>query len=118
MKDKQGNFIHNTDKVNHDIQEFLGRFGSKGPFCLSVSFKAPHEQDGHPPRFIVQERFKELYKDVNIPVPVTADPKYWNSFPIFSEQMKMLHASDGKHCFQLRNYTRKMLRIITGLLPV
>lgn len=86
LKDKSGNIVHNTDSVERDVTKFLGKFGNKGPFCLSISFKAPHEQDAtaeHPPLFIAQERYKSLYQDVNIPEPVTADPKYWNSFPDF-----------------------------------
>src|SRR3546814_1550737 len=57
--------------------------GKEQPFCLSVSFKAPHELDGNPPTYPVQERFSDLYSDMVIPVPETADPKYWNSFPDF-----------------------------------
>lgn len=83
LKDKSGNIVHNTDSAGRDIKKFLNEFGNSGPFCLSVSFKAPHEQDGRPPRFIVQDEYKNLYNDVTIPEPLTADPKYWNSFPDF-----------------------------------
>ena len=83
MTAKDGRAVHNTDSVYSDISRFLDGYAGKGPFCLSVGFKAPHEQDGMPPRFLVQERFKDLYKDATIPVPETADPKYWNSFPDF-----------------------------------
>ncbi|RYG18454.1 MAG: DUF4976 domain-containing protein [Chitinophagaceae bacterium] len=83
FKDKQGNKIHNTDSVGHDIELFLDKFGKQGPFCLSVGFKAPHELDGKPPKFPTQERFDDLYKTSIIPQPETAAPKYWNSFPDF-----------------------------------
>ena len=83
MTNAQGKRIHNTDSVGNDIEKFLDLYGNKGPFCLSVGFKAPHEQDGMPPKFITQPRFDELYKNVIIPEPETADPKYWNSFPDF-----------------------------------
>jgi arylsulfatase A-like enzyme len=81
--DKNGNKIHDTDTIGHAIQQFLGQFGNKGPFCLSVSFKAPHEQDGDPPTYVIQPKYKDYYKEVMIPEPVTADPKYWNQFPDF-----------------------------------
>lgn len=83
LKDENGNFIHHTDKVARDIDRFLDKFSNQGPFMLNVSFKAPHEQDKDPRQYIVQERFKDIYKDVHIPVPETADPKYWQSFPAF-----------------------------------
>jgi arylsulfatase A-like enzyme len=80
---RQGKKIHNTDSVGHDIEIFLNKFSQQGPFCLSVGFKAPHELDGKPPTFPTQERFDNLYKNITIPLPETADPKYWNSFPDF-----------------------------------
>lgn len=79
-----GRKIHHTDSIGNDVRKFLAAFAGKDkPFCLSVSFKAPHELDGNPPTYPVQERFKDLYDDVRIPEPETADPKYWNSFPDF-----------------------------------
>lgn len=80
---QSGKTIHHTDSVGKDISQFLNRFADKEPFCLSVSFKAPHELDGNPPTFPVQERFRDLYQNVTISQPVTTDPKYWNSFPDF-----------------------------------
>jgi arylsulfatase A-like enzyme len=119
MKDAQGNFIHNTDKTGNDIREFLDKFSRQGPFCLSVSFKAPHEQDGNPPRFIVQERFKDLYKNVTMPTPETADPKYWNSFPDFFRQEQNIGRVRWHPLFstpELAQETSKnYYRLITGV---
>lgn len=83
MTDENGNYIHHTDKVSGDIQKFLNKIGTSEPFCLSVSFKAPHVQDNDPRQFISNPRYKTLYADVTIPVPETADEIYWNSFPDF-----------------------------------
>lgn len=79
-----GNPIHDTDTLNNAIQRFLNEFGnSNKPFCLSVSFKAPHEQDGYPPKYIIQPAYRDYYKDKTIPEPVTAAPKYWEQLPAF-----------------------------------
>jgi len=78
---KNGKPIHDTDTINSSIQKFIGDFADKGPFCLSVSFKAPHEQDGNPPTYQIQPRYKDYYKDVVIPEPITANPKYWEMLP-------------------------------------
>jgi arylsulfatase A-like enzyme len=80
---KNGHPIHDTDTIGHAIQEFLDHSVDKKPFLLSVSFKAPHEQDGNPPKYIIQPRFQDYYKDITIPSPVTADPKYWDQLPDF-----------------------------------
>lgn len=78
-----GSTIHHTDSLANGIEQFLHEFGSQSPFCLSVSFKAPHELDGNPPAYPVQERYKNLYSDITIPQPETADPAIWNAFPDF-----------------------------------
>lgn len=84
ITDKKGYKIHDTDTINHAILKFLKEYGRRSkPFCLSVSFKAPHIQDGNPGKYIIQERYADLYKNVTIPKPVTAQPKYWNRFPAF-----------------------------------
>jgi arylsulfatase A-like enzyme len=117
--DENGNFLHHTDKVGQDISRFLSQYGQQSPFCLSVSFKAPHEQDGNPPRFIVQERFKRLYENDRIPLPETADLKYWNSFPEFfrtddniaRKRWKPLFSTPELHQATVKNY----YRLITGV---
>lgn len=119
MTDKNGNNIHDTDTINNAIQAFLDTFGQQKPFCLSVSFKAPHEQDGHPPIYIPQARYKDYYKDVTIPSPATADPRYWNSFPDFfrtdtniaRERWKGLFGTPALYQENVKNY----YRLITGV---
>lgn len=120
-----GRTIHHTDSVGNDIREFLGEFagaGKKGkgkPFCLSVSFKAPHELDGNPPTYPVQERFKSLYSQAVIPIPETADPRYWNSFPDFfrtdeniaRKRWKALFSTPELYQENVKNY----YRLITGV---
>jgi arylsulfatase A-like enzyme len=83
MTDENGNYLHHTDKVSQDISRFLEEMKDEEPFCLSVSFKAPHVQDNDPRQFISNPRYNGYYKDAIIPVPETADPQYWNSFPDF-----------------------------------
>lgn len=119
LTDENGNYLHHTDKVSQDINRFLSQHKQQSPFCLSVSFKAPHEQDGDPPRFIVQERFKGLYENDTIPVPETADPKYWNAFPDFfrtaeniaRKRWKPLFSTPELHQSTVKNY----YRLITGV---
>ncbi|WP_225865759.1 sulfatase family protein [Dyadobacter aurulentus] len=116
---KSGKVVHHTDSVNTDIKKFIGQFADKGPFCLSVSFKAPHELDGNPPTYPVQERFKKLYSGVAIPKPVTADPKYWDSFPDFFRTDKNIGRERWKPLFsteELRQETtRDYYRLIAGV---
>jgi arylsulfatase A-like enzyme len=82
-EDENGNYRHLTQIMGDQAIEFLGDCSQDQPFCLSISFKAPHVQDGDPRQFIYDRALADLYKDDEIPVPKTADPKYWESFPEF-----------------------------------
>jgi arylsulfatase A-like enzyme len=83
-KDEDGNYKHYTRICCENALEFLQKCTKKQPFCLSVSFKAPHVQDGDPRQFIYDPVYKNLYKGVEIPLPKTADDKYfYDVFPEF-----------------------------------
>lgn len=114
-----GEQVHNTDSVGNSINFFLDQYANKEPFCLSVSFKAPHELDGNPPTYPVQSKFKKLYSDAVIKEPVTADPVYWNQFPDFFRtdeniariRWKPLFSTPALHAETVKNY----YRLITGV---
>lgn len=115
----EGKKVHNTDSVAHDIEIFLDKFANKGPFCLSVGFKAPHELDGKPPMYPTQERFDNLYKNIFIPVPDTADPKYWASFPDFFRTDQNVARERWKALFSTselyQQTTKSYYRLVTGV---
>ncbi len=120
LVDQSGHTIHHTDSVGKDIAQFLNRFaGDDAPFCLSVSFKAPHELDGNPPKYPVQERFKPLYKNSIIPDPLTAAPAYWDSLPAFFRTEQNIGRDRWKPLLstpELRQQTtRDYYRLITGV---
>jgi arylsulfatase A-like enzyme len=73
---------HLTRRMGEQALEFLGGSSPGRPFCLSVSFKAPHVQDEDPRQFLYDPAHKDLYKEVNIPVPKTADPKFIEMLPV------------------------------------
>jgi arylsulfatase A-like enzyme len=114
MKDEHGNYLHHTDKVSQDIGRFLDEMGNQEPFCLSVSFKAPHVQDNDPRQFISNPRYKSLYADLTIPVPETADPVFWNQFPDFFRtdeniarvRWKLRFATPAMYQESVKNYYR------------
>lgn len=78
--------LHQTDHITQKAITYLEQQKPDQPFYLALSFTAAHEIDGtngNPATYLVQERYKDLYKDLEMPVPVTAAPEYWNSFPDF-----------------------------------
>lgn len=116
--DENGNYIHYTDVVANNIETFINEVDDR-PFCLSVSFKAPHVQDVDPLQFIPNPRYSDYYKDVVIPKPKTADPKYWESFPDFFRtdeniarvRWKLRFDTPDKYQRSVKNY----YRLLTGV---
>jgi arylsulfatase A-like enzyme len=116
-KDKDGNYKHLTQIMGEQAIEFLRGCSKDQPFCLSVSFKAPHVQDADPRQFVYDRAHANLYKDATMPVPETADPKYFEALPEF------LQNSEARRRWQIRFATpekyqesvRSYYRLITGV---
>ncbi|GAB4000261.1 sulfatase [Spirosoma daeguense] len=80
-KDAQGNPIHLTDLMGQQMDEFLTANPNGKPFCLSVSFKAPHAQDAAKIEFPYADRFDEWYQNQTLKRPAASDEKYYKQFP-------------------------------------
>ena len=78
-----GEQVHLTRIIGDKALEFLGTCDGEQPFCLSVSFKAPHVQDRVPPFFINDPAYNDLYDDITIPPFEKLDPRYYDSLPAF-----------------------------------
>ncbi len=116
-KDEDGNYKHLTSIMGDQAAEFLQACSPDKPFCLSISFKAPHVQDGDPRQFIYDRAYAGLYEDVTIPTPKTADPKYFEALPEF------LQKSEARRRWDIRFPTpekfqesvKSYYRLITGV---
>ncbi len=120
LKDGMGKEIHQTDSVERDIMRFLEEYGKEeAPFCLSVSFKAPHELDGNPPIYQVQERFGNLYEDVDIPPQPNGGEEAWKRTPPFFHDDKNIARKRWEGLFgteeQYQTNVKNYYRLITGV---
>ena len=87
----QGQYVHEVDgaprhltsMIGDQALEFLETCNSEQPFCLSLSFKAPHVQDRVPPFFINDPEYDELYEDAEIPPFRKLAPRYYDELPEF-----------------------------------
>ena len=117
--DKKGDSIHYTDLLSKGISEFINTSTSEQPFCLSVSFKSPHSQDGDARQFIPKKEYQNSYKDVTIPRSFVAKPQYWDSLPVFfhtkeniaRNRWKLRFDTPEKYQESVKNY----YRLITGV---
>ncbi len=82
-KDENGQPIHLTRLMGNQAVEFLEGCSREQPFCLSISFKAPHCQDGDPRQFLYDPAYKDLYQDTVIPPAPRGSQADWDRFPEF-----------------------------------
>ncbi len=81
QQDENGNPIHLTQKIGQQANEFLEmQKDADKPFCLSISFKAPHVE-GDPGYFLPDAASDTLYSDITASIPVTSIPEYFDHFP-------------------------------------
>jgi arylsulfatase A-like enzyme len=82
FQERGGRPVHLTELMGDQSLEFLRSAPAGKPFCLSVSFKAPHVQDEDPRQMIYDPAHRDWYARDVIPVPKTADPRYIRMLPV------------------------------------
>jgi len=66
--------------------DFIKSAPGDKPFCLSVSFNAPHAEDQSPDQYIFPEDLGDLYSDITIPLPDLVDTAYFNNQPAYVKE--------------------------------
>jgi len=87
--DKRGYFykkigndtVHLTRFSGHQAETFIKNAPTDKPFCLSISFSAPHGHDPSREQYYWQQKSDNLYKNILIPPPVLGDDVYFNQLP-------------------------------------
>ncbi len=73
--------VHLTRYTGYQAQEFIKNSSADKPFCLSLSFSAPHAHDNAPEQYIWQDKSNQRYAGTVIPPPLLGEDKYFNSLP-------------------------------------
>jgi arylsulfatase A-like enzyme len=81
---------HLNRKMAGQALEFLKDGDPSEPFCLQVSFKAAHAQDGEAWEFPTEKNLRDLYANVHVPPPATATDQHFAALPA------MLRTSEGR----------------------
>lgn len=82
-KQPDGTVKHLTDITGDKAIEFLRSCSTDQPFCLSVSFNAPHAEDSDSRQYIWPKSVDHLYKDVKIPEPKLSESEFFSKQPEF-----------------------------------
>lgn len=110
--------VHLTTLLGDEAVSFLRRASSESrPFCLSVSFKAPHPQNVTP-YFGNDPAFDGLYVDRSIPPADKSDPAFFEALPPFlregyrgRREFEYYFATPERHAETVRRY----YRLISGI---
>lgn len=73
--------VHLTRFTGYQAQQFIKNAPGDKPFCLSLSFSAPHAHDNAPDQYFWQSKSDTRYNGVTIPPPLLGDDKYFNVLP-------------------------------------
>ena len=72
---------HQTARMGAQALEFLQANPTNQPFCLSISFTAPHARDHMPREYTPDPRDESLYTNKTIPHPPAATDAYFQLLP-------------------------------------
>lgn len=107
---------HLTRRMGESARRFLTSDDPR-PFCLSISFKAPHAQDGAAREFPPDAADEALYSNAQIPIAPSVSDEAFQKLP------EPLQKSEGRTRWQRRFATAEMrertvkdyYRLITGM---
>ena len=77
-----GSRRHLTEITVDRAIDFLGSDDGR-PFCLTVSFNAPHAEDGDPQQYFWPPEEDGLYGRAEVPPPPLSDPAFFAAQPAF-----------------------------------
>jgi len=83
FQEVDGKKRHLTDIHGDLALAFLRKRPHNQPFCLSLSFWAPHADDGSTQQYFWPDVCSEMYRDVVIPPPPTSEPEFFEALPDF-----------------------------------
>lgn len=79
--DKNNPTRHKTARFGDQALQFLRDGDGMQPFCLSISFNAPHARDKQEREFWPDARDEALYVDTEIPASTKAAPGWFEKLP-------------------------------------
>lgn len=82
LKEVDEKRVHLADINGNHAIDFI-KSNKSQPFCLSLSFWSPHAEDDQEEQYFWAKYTDSLYAEKEIPLPETADPKFFRALPEF-----------------------------------
>lgn len=76
-----GDTVHLTRYTGYQGQQFIKNRPGNKPFCLSLSFSAPHAHDDAKEQYFWQEKSDDRYREITIPAPLLKEDNYFTALP-------------------------------------
>lgn len=86
LQEIDGQRRHMTDMLGDQAVSFVESCDSSRPFCLSLSFRAPHSEDYDPVPFPPPPDLASMYDEVDIPPPKLATDAHYDALPPFLKE--------------------------------
>lgn len=83
FKTIQGDTVHLTRYTGQQALDFIENAPADKPFCLSLSFSAPHAHDPAPDQYFWQEEVDSLYEQLEIESPILGEDHYFEAQPSY-----------------------------------
>ncbi len=91
FKDRRGYYYKTLDKDTVHLTRYTGQKAldyidaadASSPFCLSLSFSAPHAHDGAKDQYFWQDESDKLLQNTTMPDPELGEDKYFEQQPKF-----------------------------------
>ncbi|WP_265241557.1 sulfatase [Muriicola sp. Z0-33] len=89
FKDRRGYYyktlgqdtVHLTRYTGQKAIDFISKANPNTPFCLSLSFSAPHAHDSAEKQYFWQEESDKFLQGATIPPPASGEAKHFNALP-------------------------------------
>lgn len=110
---KKNGARHMTEVNTKSAIDFVSK-EDKRPFCLSLSFNAPHAEDSNPLQYVWPNDCDELYGDADVGVPACSEPAFFEALPDFlktglnRERWHWRFDSEEKHERMVKGYWRML----------
>ncbi|MGB6150505.1 MAG: sulfatase-like hydrolase/transferase [Pricia sp.] len=73
--------VHLTRYTGQQALDFINRVDAAQPFCLSLSFSAPHAHDSAEDQYFWQQESDKLLQNTTMPGPELGEDKYFEAQP-------------------------------------
>ncbi|MCV9386638.1 sulfatase-like hydrolase/transferase [Reichenbachiella ulvae] len=80
-KTLEGDTVHLTRYTGQKALDFINQADGDQPFCLQLSFSAPHAHDGAPEQYFWQNTTNDLLQNIEIPKAAISSDKYFDALP-------------------------------------